>query len=109
MYAKDPPSNGACRSISRPTFADLVAMEPKLGQLLREARRIRDTGEDEVFCANAIWFGWHGGPGFKPRLSRLVGWYSGQAGILATAMSYDVAFEAIYNALPVCRGNCSCL
>jgi hypothetical protein len=57
-----------------PTFDDLVAIEPKLGELLADAKRYRGGPE---FCANAVWYGYDGDESMKNRLEFLVGWDRG--------------------------------
>ena len=55
------------------TWADLVALEPRLADLLQEARSCRRR---KGWCANAKWYGYgkHFGAGLKGRLIHLVGW-----------------------------------
>jgi hypothetical protein len=90
------------------TFRALVEQEPRLADLLAEARA-HHNNRDPVFCANAVWFGYHGfRPGLKARLSRLVGWTAEQGGELRTSEAYSLAYETIYRALPDCRGRCLC-
>jgi len=86
-----------------PTWAALVAAEPRLGALLAEARRVSARGKPD-FCANAVWYGWGNHRGFKPRLIHLVGfWAEGADPILHTGAAYDIAYQRIYRALPDCR------
>lgn len=83
-------------------WPELVALEPQLADLLREAEAVRDLG-GRYFCANRIWYA-----AFKPRLQQLVGWCSDHHDPrLRTSCSYATAYETIYHALPDCR-NCSC-
>lgn len=79
-------------------FHDLVRIEPVLGSLMRDAADTLDAG-GQWFCANRIWY-----QRFKPRLELLVGWHR-DAGpeSLKSADAYEVAYEAIYMALPDCR------
>lgn len=93
------------------TWDSLVAMEPRLQTLLDEAKSVRPDGA--TFCANAIWYGYGGHQGFKPRLSKLVGWErcppcSTTVAPLASEKAYDIAYETIYEALPDCR-DCGCM
>jgi hypothetical protein len=85
----------------RVTWQQLVRREPRLGELLRQARAVRAKGKH--FCANAVWYAQ-----FKPRLCRLVGWARRDEPILGTMEAYDVAHETVYEALPGCR-DCLCL
>jgi hypothetical protein len=100
-----PPEDPARRP---PTFAELVGWEPRLHELLAEARsHHHDPNPD--FCANAVWYGYPGyRPGLKSRLGRLVGvWAAGEAR-LRTPQAYHVACHTLYAALPDCRGRCAC-
>lgn len=89
---------------------DLVRREPRLADLLNEARAVTSRG-DPHFCANAVWFGYPGSgyPGLKPRLVELVGWEAESGDpVLHTEVAYDVAYHTVYDALPTCR-RCGCL
>ena len=95
------------RRTARVTWGAVVALEPRLGALLREIRAVRRVGER--FCANARWYGYGGiEHGFKDRMSRLVGWER-RCGppLLTTQRAYDVAYDTLYRALPDCR-RCGC-
>jgi hypothetical protein len=75
---------------------------------LAAARRVKDHGE--TFCANAVWFGYDGHPVyFEWRLNQLVGLErpGKHHSMLSTSEAYDLAFQAIYGALPDCR-ECGC-
>lgn len=87
----------------------LVEEEPRLADLLAEARTVKDEG-GAYFCANQVWYG-YGDPrrGFKARLLPLVGWErNGGPSLLTTPQAYDVGYQTIYDALPDCRGDCGC-
>ena len=89
------------------TFADLVEMEPELGKLLDEAKSHHQNTPDH-FCANAVWYGYAGWPGLKPRVAKLVGTEARLQGtILNTHLAYDIAYDTISDALPDCR-DCTC-
>ena len=91
------------------TWQQLVTAEPRLGSLLLEIKAVRDDKTRPSFCANAHWYGYHGSPGFKPRLYRLVGFGALSApGHLRTMDAYDLAYETLFEALPNCR-NCNCM
>jgi hypothetical protein len=95
---------------SRPTFAKLVAQEPRLRTLLQRAQAVKDDRRKPAFCANAVWYGYgpYHGRGLKEQLCWLVGWGRKDGHpILATEEAYDVAYETIYLALPNCR-ECLC-
>lgn len=58
---------------SRLAWAELVALEPRLAELLDEVKALRLRGSSVL----AAWYGFNGWPGFKPRVTNLVGWYRG--------------------------------
>lgn len=84
-------------------FSELATIEPRLAELLKEARAVKDPG-GRSFCANHVWYK---RGGFKDRLIKLVGWYANDPR-LKTSEAYDVAYRKIYDVLPACR-NCNCL
>jgi hypothetical protein len=88
------------------TFDGLVALEPRLANLLAEARRHRRSRARSV-CANEIWYR---PGGLRQRLIGLVGWHSlaPRGSVLRTPAAYDLAYETLYDALPDCR-ECGCL
>ena len=90
-----------------PTWEALVEREPRLGDLLAEARAVR--GEGPTFCANAVWYGYPGHrPGLKRRMTRLVGFLAERPDpLLRGPLAYEVAYRALYRALPDCR-RCGC-
>lgn len=87
-----------------PTWGDLCELEPRLEELFDVARSYHlNKGTD--FCANRRWY-----RTLKPRLERLVGWHrKDNHPTLCSRQAYDLAYQAIYEALPDCRGYCSCL
>ena len=90
-----------------PEWEDLATREPRLSELLSEARGER-AHPGVRYCANETWFGWRGRRGIKPRLVGLVGWHAGSRDpVLTTATAYDLAYRTVYGALPDCRG-CGC-
>ena len=91
------------------TWQDLCEIEPRLQDLLSEVKRIKDDKNEPYFCANEFWYGYHGRPSIKAKMSALVGWTApGQDPRLKTTQAYDVALQTLYNALPNCR-DCNCL
>jgi hypothetical protein len=88
----------------RPTFEELVQLEPRLGMLERDIRSIKRPYRGR-FCANEIWY-----QGFKPKLVRMVGWLAPKDAppALRTIEAYDVAYDHLYELLPNCR-RCACL
>ena len=101
----DPPSPP--EPATRPAWAELCALEPRLLDLARKA--LTTDGGKPNFCANAVWYGYNGRRGLKPYLSLLVGWGAAPyaPAILRTSAAYDVAYQTIYEALPDCR-RCGC-
>jgi hypothetical protein len=94
--------------MSQPTFARLVSLEPRLADLLAEAKARRQKA-GRKFCANAVWYGYPGHqPGLRQRLTQLVGWNSHRKGLLGSSTAYDVAYQTIYRALPDCGADCAC-
>jgi hypothetical protein len=90
------------------SFRALARLEPRLRDLLAEARAYH-SNRGPTFCANAVWYGYPGWqPGLKGRLSHLVGWAAERGGDLRSSAAYDVAYQTIYQALPDCRGRCAC-
>ena len=81
---------------------ELVAREPRLGDLMAEVRQERAT--DPPYCANARFLGYGGHPGYKRRIVALVGWFSDAADPeLRTRAAYDTAYQRLYNQMPDCR------
>ncbi|MBM4070268.1 MAG: hypothetical protein FJ271_15130 [Planctomycetes bacterium] len=82
---------------------ELVAHEPRLNDRLIEALSIPDDGG--YFCRDEAW---QGRRGIKDSLSHLVGFGScHHDSFLATQQAWDVARDALLEALPPCR-NCGC-
>jgi hypothetical protein len=88
-------------------FLELAELQPKLMALYEEAKKHREM-KGGVFCANAVWYGYPGHRGIKPRLIELVGWNQRWHERLGTCEAYDIAYKTIYEALPDCRGECEC-
>jgi len=92
------------------TFKQIVAIEPRLGDLLKEAQSFHETAKGYPnFCANEHFYGYGSQPGMslKHRVVALVGWMSPRPE-LQTRQAYDEAYNTIYDALPDCRGKCAC-
>jgi hypothetical protein len=87
------------------TFADLVEIEPRLGDLLAEAKAISSDGIPN-FCANRVWYGYlnDGKKGLKHKMEDLVGFFAERKDPkLITSSAYDLAYETIYGTLPDCK------
>src|SRR5262249_55566059 len=88
----------------QPTFEELVAIEPRLELLRKQARAFRPVSG--AFDSLSYWLRW-----LKPQLCQLVGWHTkdeSKPELLRTSAAYDVAYETIYEELPGCRGTFSC-
>ena len=82
----------------RPTWNDLVAIEPRLGELAIEAKR------NMSICWCCRWYGRAGVVGLKARLAELVGWGSEhEVDLMHTRAAYDVAYHAILELVPESR------
>lgn len=91
------------------TFDDLVIIEPYLQWLMDEAIHYKKQSKRKRHvCANQRWYGYaeFEGIGLKNKLVKLVGW-SARNILLKNNYCYDLAYHAIYDALPYCR-NCGC-
>jgi hypothetical protein len=87
-------------------WEELVQLEPRLAELLKEAQDYRQRSRDARYaCANEV----YGGPyGLRARMEDLVGWVA-KTDIeeLKTGEAWKIAHHKIYAALPDCR-DCSC-
>ena len=96
---------------SRLTWADLVALEPRLTELAAEIRARGHHGKPPAtFCANCEWYGYRGrGVGYKARLCALVGWTARtEDPTLRSSRAYQIAYEHCYDQLPDCGPECAC-
>ena len=86
------------------TWSMLVDLEPRLRDLLSNARAVKDDPSAPSFCANEIWYRKNG---LRDQLCELVGWSARKKdSLLQSSDAYDLAYDKIYNALPDCR-NCN--
>jgi hypothetical protein len=83
------------------TWEDLTALEPRLELLERDIRYHASQARSVGYCASRHWHG-YAGPGFKDRLSVLVGWEV-DGPMLGSSEAYDVAYDHLYELLPNCR------
>ena len=93
-------------------WSKLCKMQPELRTLYRRAKAVKDDGKAAWFCANRVWYGRGGEEGLKAILVQLVGHRAAKQDkypLLATSQAYDLAYEKIYEALPDCRGECTCM
>jgi hypothetical protein len=95
-------------SETSPKFQAMCKLEPRLLALFNEASVVKDDGEAEYFCGNAVWYGWEGHNGFKLRMENLVG-HNAKRRELGTTVAYDVAYHTLFGLMPACRGVCSCM
>ena len=87
-------------AVGKPTWAELVQRERRLGDLMAKVRRVR---EDPDFCANATWYGAGDDRGVREEMAQLVGWDRIGDPVLGTEDAYDVAYDTLYEELPDCR------
>jgi hypothetical protein len=81
------------------SWEELIAHEPRLDDLLAEARSLK---AGDGYCRETVWF-W-GEKSFKRRVCKLIGWDSPHLHtILATCEAYSLAYQTIRDALPPCR------
>lgn len=86
-------------------FADLVALEPQLGEVLTDAKsfrkNFRKAKNDHPYCASRAWyFGYRHSPAFKSRLRSLVGWHARTRDErLTTSQAWDAAQNVLLAAL----------
>jgi hypothetical protein len=92
----------------RLSWETLVQLEPRLAPLPEEAKADHAAAGPD-FCA-ADTFAGFGNPrhGIKARLRRLVAWDFAKGGILGTSGAFEVCHDALFRALPPCRGGCGC-
>ncbi len=89
----------------KPTWSQLVRLEPRLAELRRAIQQIKDPGGCS-FCANHVWYR---EGSLKDRLCRMVGWDAERDdALLHTQAAYDVGYRTLYELLPDCR-DCMCL
>jgi hypothetical protein len=104
-----PESNQAPMNVkAKPlTWAQMVAIEPRLAALLAEIRKIKDDKRKPAFCANMRWYdGTYDRSSLKGRLLYLAGFHAAKEE-LRTMEAYDLAYDKLYSVLPDCR-NCQC-
>jgi hypothetical protein len=91
------------------TWRDAIKIEPRLLQLYRQIRAVKDDLDLTHFCANAVWYGHNGHPGFKRHMCDLVGFQAeSDDPRIRTMQAYSMVYDKLYGALPDCR-NCGCL
>lgn len=92
------------------SFKELVALEPRLGELEADMRghaeRNRDTPK---YCANAWWYGYPHTDfeGFKLTFIQLVGTLARDERLRSSA-AYELAYDHLYHLLPDCKVGCAC-
>lgn len=90
-------------------FVELSEQEPDLRRLWFDIASVVDYQERAWFCANDVWYGDNGYSGFKPRLEKLVGWYSRSAHpAIRSRDVWERSYRFLYGMLPNCR-RCSCI
>lgn len=93
-----------------PTWAELVALEPRLAGVRAAAARVPGPDADGKFvlCPNREWYGHGPKKGLRDRVHILVGPDSGRTGLLGTSAAREVAGRVVYDALPPCPDWCRC-
>jgi len=87
----------------RISWGMLAGLEPKLADLLQDARAADSHRATESFCRESYWY-----LELKPVLVQIVGYCRPDYHpILGTSAAYELAYDTILKALPDCR-NCSC-
>src|SRR5262245_52548454 len=95
-YEHFPPMRFGDPGAPRPTWARLVAAEPRLADLLATATAYHPVRAG--FCANEVW---HGPAGLRRQVIRLVGWRAASDdSVLHGCAPYEVATDTLYRALP---------
>ena len=91
------------------TWEELVAYEPRLNDLLADARAIKDEG-GPYFCNDLAYTEDIGNqPSLKKRLNSLVGWDSpNKESPCATSEAWRLTIKVIQGVLPNCR-KCGCM
>src|SRR5262249_27834475 len=90
------------------TFENLVAHEPRLADLLEEARSYHKK-RPRGFCRYDTWYSWRQPErGLRRRMAQLVGWETGRDDVLGTSAAYELAYRTIYGALPACKHGGGC-
>jgi hypothetical protein len=96
----------------RPTWAELIAAEPRLAGLEAQVRVARQMPGPK--CANRVWYGRPGLPSMKTDYSRLVGWGRPRSAPgpewLRSSEAYEVGYGYLYDLLPCTLGpdGCEC-
>ncbi len=106
-----PPDDGTTKHL---TFEEMAEIEPRLRDLLSEARSHRRTAGPD-FCACATMDGKNENhpfprhvPGLEARIKKLVGWHSGRSDYLGTYDAYRAVCCVIGAELPPCGPDCEC-
>lgn len=100
--------NQTCNQHS-PTWDVLTEMEPRLLDLIEEAKAVDGSGVE--FCAMSVWAS---RCGLKSRMMKLVGFERPRTDtpererLLQSHQAYEVAYDEIVNSLPPCR-QCGCI
>jgi hypothetical protein len=86
---------------ARRTFAEYAAMDPRISELLQEAKRLNRTTNRRSchgFALNNCWYKTNGG--LKGRIKQLVGYYRDEPpNELGTPEAYSVVSRTVFSAL----------
>lgn len=84
------------------TWNKIIKYEPRLLDLYKRAKNIKDDNTSATFCQLEIWYA-----EFKPALLYLVGWSAKNLAVKSSE-AYDTAYHKVLDAIPPCRGDCMC-
>jgi hypothetical protein len=87
------------------TWQEMLLLEPRLKQLHKSIKAIKDDTQQPYFCANQHWLL----GGLKEELLQLVGWDSTHPDErMRSDTTYNTAYHKLYETLPDCR-DCHCV
>ena len=99
------------KGITRKRFLEYAKYDKRLldleKQIKKHTKESKNRRKDDVYCANAVWYGYYGNTGYKREMCGLVG-HSSKTEQLKNSNAYDVVYDYLYNLLPDCK-NCNCL
>ncbi len=86
--------------MSRMSFNDYAKLEPRLLDLQKQSKAMKDYRQGKTFCANSVWYGF-----FKPAISSYVGRFRPLSGSaeLRSSEAYDTVYRHLYDPLPECN------
>jgi hypothetical protein len=110
---KNVPSTADDLTSGAPTWADLVAGEPRLAMLEAEVELANKMAAPR--CCNLTWYGRGSGPSLKRRYSELIGWGRSRTAAgpawLRSSAAFEAGYEHLYGLLACdygADGSCEC-